>query len=136
MNDRVGGDLLRRQVARGPGPAGEHGDAELAAAEGGALEVGVGGERRGEHQTAVAGGLDHDPDVPRERKLAGDSTLQVIPAERRFCPHGTGLSQFCANRRTACRATDSVAKSGGEPVRRSMTIRFNASTPAAWRRLH
>ena len=26
LDDRVGGDLLRREVARGPGPAGEHGE--------------------------------------------------------------------------------------------------------------
>ena len=62
---------------------------------------------------------------------------RCAPADNRCrSPHRPQESRpahSCASRRTACSATESVAKSGGEPVRRSTTIRFSASTGAACR---
>ena len=46
LDHGVGDDLPDREVARDPGPAGEHRDAKQAAAESGAVVIGVRGERR------------------------------------------------------------------------------------------
>ncbi len=77
LDNRIGRDRMLREVARDPRPAGEHREREQAAPEGGALVVGVREQRRAQHEPAVVGGLDDDPDMRGERELCADARLQI-----------------------------------------------------------
>ena len=127
LNHRIGGEFARGEIAGDPGPAGQ------------APRANTGCRRtrcpcdwrwvraaRAARRAASSARLDHDPDVPGKHEFPVDALLQILAAE--ICGLQHHARQSCARRLTACKATDSVAKSGADPVRRSTTSRFNEST--------
>ncbi len=128
--------LMRREIARDPGPAGR------------ARPANTNCRRRrcpcNWHWARAARAsttppssarLDHDADVPREREFAGDATLQVIPAEVRLGSHGTGTRSIL--RQAPARPAERPTASRNPAACRCADRRRPASTHrrgAAWRR--
>ena len=79
--------------------------------------------------SVIVGGIHRDADMACQRKFAGRCARCRYPhTEGHVARKGGCHAHSCASRRTACRATERVAKSGGDPVRRSTTIRLSIST--------